>query len=168
VPGFADAATAERWFETLLANTDWQRERRRMYDRDVDVPRLMARFRLGEMPVPPELDEVVQRVIDATGTPINSVGLNYYRDEHDSVAPHNDHLYEIVKGYPISLVSLGASRKMTIRSKTLPRRVLDLDLEPGSLLVMSYDTQLHYDHGIPKLRKPVGPRISIAMRVRPA
>jgi hypothetical protein len=33
---------------------------------------------------------------------------------------------------------------------------------------MSYETQLHYDHGIPKLRKPVGPRISVALRVRPA
>ena len=32
---------------------------------------------------------------------------------------------------------------------------------------MSYETQLHYDHGIPKTRAPVGPRISVALRVRP-
>jgi alkylated DNA repair dioxygenase AlkB len=56
---------------------------------------------------------------------------------------------------------------MTIRSKSKPRRVLDLDLEDGSLLLMSYETQLHYDHGIPKTRTPVGARISIALRVRP-
>jgi hypothetical protein len=33
---------------------------------------------------------------------------------------------------------------------------------------MSYETQLHYTHGIPKTAEPVGPRISLAFRVRPA
>jgi alkylated DNA repair dioxygenase AlkB len=56
---------------------------------------------------------------------------------------------------------------MTIRSKSRPRRIFDLDLEGGSLLLMSYETQRHYDHGIPKTRTPVGPRISLALRVRP-
>ncbi len=32
---------------------------------------------------------------------------------------------------------------------------------------MSWDTQLHYDHSIPKQRVAVGPRISLAYRVRP-
>jgi len=138
-----------------------------MYDRDVDVPRLTSGYRLSEKDLPPVLAEVTRRVSDATGTPFNSVGLNFYRDGRDSVAPHNDHLYEIVAAYPIALISLGATRRMTIRSKTKPRRILDLDLEDGSLLLMSYETQLHYDHGIPKTRSPIGPRISVALRVRP-
>jgi hypothetical protein len=46
--------------------------------------------------------------------------------------------------------------------------VLHVDLAAGSLLVMSYETQLHYTHGIPKTREPVGPRISLALRVRRA
>ena len=82
------------------------------------------------------------------------------------MAPHNDHLYEIAAGQPIALVSLGATREMVIRAKQPPRRVLRIDLEPGSLLVMSYETQLHYDHGIPKQKVPVGPRISLAFRVK--
>jgi len=138
-----------------------------MYDRDVDVPRLTSGYRLSEKDLPPVLAEAARRVSDTTGTPFNSVGLNFYRDGRDSVAPHNDHLYEIVAPYPIALVSLGAARRMTIRSKTKPRRTFDLDLEDGSLLLMSYETQLHYDHGIPKTRAPIGPRISIALRVRP-
>ena len=48
------------------------------------------------------------------------------------------------------------------------RRILDLDLENGSLLVMSYETQLHYDHGVPKTKNPADARISIALRVRPS
>lgn len=138
-----------------------------MYDRDVDVPRLIARYRFSGDPVPEVLSEAAAQATQALGVPFNSAGLNLYRDGRDSVAPHNDHLYEIVAGYPIALISLGATRLMTIRSKARPRRILDLDLELGSLLLMSYDTQRFYDHGIPKTRKPVGPRISIALRVRP-
>ena len=100
--------------------------------------------------------------------PFNSVGLNLYRDGRDSVAPHNDHLNEICKGFPIALVSLGATRRMTIRAKAEPRRVLHVDLEPGSLLMMDYATQLHYTHGVPKTTEPVGERISLAFRVKPA
>ncbi len=33
---------------------------------------------------------------------------------------------------------------------------------------MGYETQLHYTHGIPKTKEPVGPRISLAFRVKPA
>jgi alkylated DNA repair dioxygenase AlkB len=138
-----------------------------MYDRDVDVPRLTSGYHLTDANLPRALAEAARRTIEATGAPFNRVGLNFYRDGRDSVAPHNDHLYEIVAGYPIALVSLGATRLMTIRSKTKPRRVFDLDVEEGSLLVMSYETQLHYDHGIPKARNALGARISIALRVRP-
>jgi alkylated DNA repair dioxygenase AlkB len=138
-----------------------------MYDRYVDVPRLVARYALDEPSVPPALAQAAQRGREQTAVPFNSAGLNLYRDGRDSVAPHNDHLYEIVAGFPIALISLGATRLMTIRSKAKPRRILDLDLESGSLLLMSYETQKFYDHGIPKTRSAVGARISIALRVRP-
>ncbi len=170
MPGFADAPTARRWLDVLRDEVTWRSERRRMYDRDVDVPRLVASYRLVDENLPAVLAEAAGRAADAAATPFNSVGLNFYRDGRDSVAPHNDHLYEIVAGYPIALISLGATRLMTIRSKKtvkLPRRSFDLDLEDGSLLIMSYETQLHYDHGIPKTRTPLGPRISVALRVRP-
>ncbi len=165
--GFADSEAARAWFGALREAVPWQAERRRMYDRDVDVPRLVARYGLDDEHLPAAIAEAARRVEASTGTPFNSVGLNLYRDGHDSVAPHNDHLYEIVAGHPIALISLGATRLMTIRSKSKPRRILDLDLENGSLLLMSYETQLHYDHGIPKTRGVVGPRISVALRVRP-
>ncbi len=167
MPGFADAATAQRWFDSLRSDVPWHSERRRMYDRDVDVPRLVASYRLADAQLPPALAQAAKRAKEAALTPFNSVGLNFYRDGRDSVAPHNDHLYEIVTGHPIALISLGATRLMTIRSKAKPRRIFDINLEEGSLLLMSYETQLHYDHGIPKTRTPVGPRISVALRVRP-
>ena len=143
-----------------------------MYDREVDVPRLTGHFRLPpEEPAdrfPPAILAAAEHVIGRTRVPFNSVGLNFYRDGRDSVAPHNDHLNVLVEGFPIGLVSLGSARRMTIRSKEPPRRVMHVDLAPGSLLMMSYETQLHYTHGIPKTKDPVGERISLAFRVKPA
>jgi len=169
-PDFVAAPVTEAWFAELRDGVKWKAERRQMYDREVDVPRLTAQFRLPpeEPPTPGAIVQAAQQVIATTGVPFNSVGLNFYRDGRDSVAPHNDHLDTILEGHPIALLSLGAPRRMTIRAKAPPRRVLHVDLAGGSLLLMSYATQLHYTHGIPKTKDPVGERISLAFRVRPA
>jgi alkylated DNA repair dioxygenase AlkB len=168
-PEFVPVEIAGAWFTELRESVPWHAQRRRMYDRDVDVPRLQAHFSLspGVEGAPDAIRAAASRVVAATGVAFNSVGLNLYRDGRDSVAPHNDHLDEIVAGCPIALLSLGASRRMAIRAKAAPRRVLHVDLAGGSLLLMSYATQLHYTHGIPKTDEPVGPRISLAFRVRP-
>ena len=169
-PGFVPADVAGAWFAELREAVSWTTQRRRMYDRDVDVPRLTAQFRLApeEGHVPDAIRVAAGKVVGVTGAPFNSVGLNFYRDGRDSVAAHNDHLDEIVHGFPIALLSLGATRRMTIRAKEPPRRALHVDLTEGSLLVMSYETQLHYTHGIPKTKEPVGARISLAFRVKRA
>lgn len=168
VPGLLEPGLAERAFATLRDQARWKSERRQMYDREVDVPRLLGSYKLADPRLPPVIAEIRACVATRVDAPFDSVGLNLYRDERDSVAPHNDHLYEIAEGEPIALVSLGATREMVIRAKHPPRRVLRIDLEAGSLLVMSYATQLHYDHGIPKQKHSVGPRISLAFRVKGA
>ena len=168
-PDFVPGDVARAWFDEVRGAVAWEAQRRRMYDRDVDVPRLVGHFRL--VPEATRLPEAIRaaarQVVAATGVAFTSVGLNFYRDGRDSVAPHNDHLEEIAPGCPIALLSLGATRRMTIRAKTPPRRVFHVDLAAGSLLVMSYETQLHYTHGVPKTNERVGPRISLAFRVRP-
>jgi len=169
-PRFVESAVADAWFVEVRAGVSWRAERRMMYDREVEVPRLVGHFRLDPAPAatPGAILEAARRVTEKLNVPFNSVGLNLYRDGHDSVAPHNDHLNEIRKGFPIALVSLGATRRMTIRAKAQPRSVVHVDLEPGSLLVMDYATQLHYTHGVPKMTEPVGERISLAFRVKRA
>jgi alkylated DNA repair dioxygenase AlkB len=164
---FLPADVAGTWFDEVRDGVAWAAQRRWMYDREVDVPRLVGHFRLCPQAaeVPAVIRAAAQRVIAATRVRFNSVGLNLYRDGRDSVAPHNDDLAELARGYPIALLSLGAGRRMTIRAKAKPGRVLRVDLAAGSLLVMSYETQRHYTHAIPKTSEPVGPRISLAFRV---
>jgi alkylated DNA repair dioxygenase AlkB len=182
-----DPPDAAAWFAELREGVAWKAERRQMYDREVDVPRLTGHFRLDppDPEMPPAIRQAAQKIARGTGVPFNSVGLNFYRDGRDSVAPHNDHLNTIVPGFPIGLLSLGSARRMNIRAKEPPTlgvikqgralgvikqgraRVIDIDLAPGSLLLMGYDTQIHYTHGIPKTKDPVGERISLAFRVKP-
>ena len=159
-----DEARAQRWFEQLRDGVQWRTERRPMYDRIVDVPRLVASFGLDDPDVPQPIRLMRPAVERFCGITFLSAGLNFYRDRNDSVAPHGDHTEEFVDESPVALVSLGATRRMTIRSRAKPKRVLDRDLEAGSLLVMSYATHSHFDHGIPKTQYEVGPRISVAFR----
>lgn len=167
-PDFVPAEVARAWFDEVRDAVKWEAQRRLMYDREVDVPRLVGHFRLADSArLPDAIRAAARQVIAATGVAFTSVGLNFYRDGRDSVAPHNDHLDEIAAGCPIVLLSLGDTRRMTIRAKAAPRRVCHVDLAAGSLLLMSYETQLHYTHGVPKTNEPVGPRISLAFRVKP-
>ncbi|MDR6936072.1 alpha-ketoglutarate-dependent dioxygenase AlkB [Luteibacter sp. 3190] len=166
-PGVVPPGQAADWFASLQAEIPWEAQRRAMYGRDVAVPRLVQHYALDEAGLPSAIAEAAAIVIARSGIAYTSVGLNLYRDGQDSVAPHNDHIEELVEGAPIALLSLGATRRMTLREREPPKRRFDLDMEAGSLLTMSYATQFHYDHGIPKTRTTVGPRISLAFRVRP-
>jgi alkylated DNA repair dioxygenase AlkB len=166
-PDSVPSALAQTWFETLRDGVAWSSFRRMMYEREVDVPRLVATFDLDavDLPEPVRAARCIAERLSAHV--FNSVGVNRYRDGNDSVAPHNDRLDDLVRGAPIALLSLGSARRFTITTKALPRRHLHLDLEAGSLLVMSYDTQLHLHHSVPKTRTAVGERISLAFRDRP-
>jgi len=166
-PGLVDAARAQAWFESLREHAQWARMSRPMYDRVVDVPRLLASYRADALPAHLPLAEMHARVRQKLPAPYSSIGLNLYRDGNDSVAMHGDKLHTLVEGHPIALVSLGAPRRMLIRDRAGSRTTLAVDLEPGSLLCMSHASQSTHEHGIPKTRRAQGARISAVFRVRP-
>lgn len=164
-PACVPAERAAEWLAILLAQMPWRSLRRPMYERVVDVPRLIANVALHDPERPPCLDAALAAVQALAPAPYTHVGLNLYRDDRDSVAPHGDRESDLLPGWPIAIVSLGAPRDMLIRPAGggASRRVL---LQPGSLLVMSHASQRTHEHGIPKCRAAAGPRISLAFRVR--
>ncbi|WP_345816509.1 alpha-ketoglutarate-dependent dioxygenase AlkB [Paraburkholderia sp. PREW-6R] len=165
LPDCVTAATAQRWFEQALGNVGWLSQQRMMYDREVAVPRLLATFAHEAPNLPAPLGEAFAAVRSLIGAPFNRVGLNLYRDGSDSVALHHDKTEKLVRGAPIAVISLGASRRMSIRPKdTRSGRVAHVELEAGSCLVMSYASQFTHEHGIPKTAGICGPRISLAFR----
>jgi alkylated DNA repair dioxygenase AlkB len=163
-PAIFDAAETAALFTQLLATTAWSKETMKMYDKLVDVPRLVAWYR--DEALPPPLQTIRARVEPVLGVSFNAVSLNYYRDGADSVAWHSDHDEELTADPVVALVSLGAMRQMHLRTKAVPRRQLRCDLEPGSILAMRGDVQAHWEHHVPKVSRPTSARISVALRTK--
>ncbi len=166
-PDAIDPGTARCWFDALRDGAAWEAMRRPMYDRMVDVPRLLAAYPAEAFPESLPLRAMLTRVQALAPAPYTSAGLNLYRDGNDSVAMHGDKLHSLAEGHPITLVSLGAPRRMLIRARTGARATIAIELMPGSLLRMSHAAQSTYEHGIPKTKRAVGPRMSVVFRVRP-
>ncbi|MHB1930849.1 MAG: alpha-ketoglutarate-dependent dioxygenase AlkB, partial [Acidimicrobiales bacterium] len=154
----------------LVETVPWRAERRPMYDRVVDVPRLLAFYGEGE-PLPhPALDAVGaaldERYAPALGERLVTAGLCLYRDGRDSVAWHGD---TIGRGSRedtvVAIVSLGATRRFSLRPVGAPGS-LRFDLAHGDLLVMGGSCQRTWQHAVPKTARPVGPRVSVQFRAR--
>jgi len=165
-PGVVDPDTAQCWFDSLAADAGWRHLRRPMYDRMVDVPRLLASYPVDELPADLPLARILACVQRHVPAPFTSIGMNLYRDGNDSVAMHGDKLHLLGDGHPVVVFSLGAPRRMLIRSVGDHADRIAIDLMPGSLLAMSHAMQTTHEHGIPKTRH-AGPRISVVFRARP-
>ena len=162
---------AGQLFEDLNVCVDWRSERRQMYDRVVNVPRLVSFCDLTVQPPPhPEIARLRRRLNDIyareLGEPFTTAGFCLYRDGEDSVAWHGD---TIGRGSThdtmVAIVSLGATRVLVMR----PRgggTSLRLPLRHGDLLVMGGSCQRTWEHAVPKTTIPTGPRMSIQFRPR--
>jgi alkylated DNA repair dioxygenase AlkB len=168
LPGWLSGADA--LFDDLLTDVPWQAERRQMYERVVDVPRLLCFY--GEQdPLPsPHLTSARERLnahyAPELGEPFTTAGLCLYRDGRDSVAWHGD---TIGRGKTtdtmVAIVSLGSPRHLMLRPRGGGATVKH-QLGHGDLIVMGGSCQRTWEHAIPKTSRPVGPRISIQFRPR--
>jgi alkylated DNA repair dioxygenase AlkB len=161
-------------FARLVASVPWQAERRQMYDRVVDVPRLLSWYAEGDAMPDPVLDQARDALSDhylpELGEPFRTAGLCYYRDGRDSVAWHGDRVNGRSRtgnmaDTMVAIVSIGEARRLLLR----PRNgggTLGFSLGHGDLLVMGGSCQRTWEHAIPKTARPVGPRISIQFRPR--
>jgi alkylated DNA repair dioxygenase AlkB len=167
-PGWITGADA--LFERLLEVVPWRAERRHMYDRMVDVPRLLKFYGEGE-PLPDPMLDQARDALDAhygqeLGERFRTAGMCLYRDGRDSVAWHGD---TIGRGSSedtmVAIISVGTPRALLLR----PRgggHVLRHEIGHGDLLVMGGSCQRTWEHAIPKTSRPTGPRISIQFRPR--
>src|SRR3954451_6983807 len=157
-------------FADLVESVPWRAERRQMYERVVDVPRLLCHYGAGE-PLPhPLLAEALHRLnrhsADEPGEPFVTAGLCLYRDGHDSVAWHGDRIGRSREADTmVAIVSGGAPRDLLVRPREGGTSIR-VPAGHGDLLVMGGSCQRTWDHCVPKTARPVGPRVSVQFRVR--
>src|SRR5215472_5946002 len=157
-------------FTRLAERVPWRAERRRMYDRTVDVPRLLC-FYGEDAELPDPALEACRHLLSQhyraeLGEPFRTAGLCLYRDGRDSVAWHGD------------TIGRGSTEATRADGKGADGKGADGDsggansgtlryhLGHGDLLVMGGSCQRTWEHAVPKSARSCGPRISVQFRPR--
>jgi alkylated DNA repair dioxygenase AlkB len=168
-PGWVSGADA--LFERVASVVPWRAERRRMYDRVVDVPRLLCFYGEGQALPDPMLtgarDALSEHYRAELGEPLCTAGLCLYRDGRDSVAWHGDTIGRgSTEDTVVAIVSLGTPRPLLLRPRDGSGPVIRHDVGHGDLLVMGGSCQRTWEHAVPKSARITGPRISVQFRPR--
>ena len=159
---------SDQLLDCLLTTVPWRAERRQMYDRQVDVPRLLCWYD-GDSEWPHPLLGAARNQLNThyrpeLGEPFVTAGLCFYRDGADSVAWHGD---TIGRGAHVdtmvAILSVGSARSLLLRPRS-GGESRKFSLGHGDLIVMGGSCQRTWEHAIPKTSRPVGPRVSIQFR----
>ena len=149
-------------FDVLVESVTWEHQQRPMYDRIVDVPRL-----IGSLPDPAEMGvEIVadmgRAISQRYGLSFERIGVALYRDGNDSVAWHGDQVARELPQAMVATVSLGEPRTFCLRPKG-GGQAQRFRLGHGDLVVMGGTCQRTWEHAVPKVAR-AGPRIALMFR----
>ncbi len=158
---------SEILFQTLVDTVGWRAERRQMYDRMVDVPRLVSIYdetmRLPDPVLASARDALTFHYRNELPTGFATAGMCFYRDGNDSVAWHGDRIgHSRTRDTLVAILSLGSTRPLMLRPAGGGRSVR-LTVGSGDLLVMGGSCQRTWEHAVPKV-PDAGPRISVQFR----
>ncbi|KAA1192001.1 alpha-ketoglutarate-dependent dioxygenase AlkB [Pseudohalioglobus sediminis] len=168
---------ARELLSRLLAETPWRQETITLFGKTHLQPRLLAWYGDPDavyrysgkthqpLPWTETLTALRQRMEALAGARFNSVLLNYYRDQRDSMGLHADDEPELGPQPVIASISLGEERKLYFRHKRQREmQGLDVPLPDGSVLLMRGDTQANWKHGVRKLWRHCEPRVNLTFR----
>ena len=174
-PKFLETTQTSQIFQQIMDETPWEMPEMVMFGKKYSQAGLSTWFTntgvnyvysgITRTPyvMTPLLNDIMNACALKSGAEYNSVLVNLYRDGSDSVSWHSDN--EAVNGSEptIASVSLGVTRRFDLRHKESGETVR-VDLEDGSLLVMSGLSQHCWVHQIAKTKTKVGPRINLTFR----
>lgn len=161
----------------LIDEISWRAESIVVWGKTYPQPRLIAwhgdigknytysGIQLTPLPWTQMLLDIKSRVEAVTHTGFNSVLLNYYRNQRDSMGMHSDDEPELGDRPILASLSLGEERTFILKHKRdKALKPVRLQLESGSLLLMKGETQRYWKHGIDKETHPCAPRVNLTFR----
>jgi alkylated DNA repair dioxygenase AlkB len=169
--------SADALLRQLIAEIPWRHENILVWGKMYSQPRLVAWYgdrgsdytysgiKLTPRPWTDLLRDIKKRVETVSATAFNSVLLNYYRDNRDSMGFHSDDEPELGARPIIASLSFGEERMFIMKHRVNKlAKPVRLRLESGSLLLMKGETQRYWKHGLAKTSRPCGPRINLTFR----
>ncbi|HLO84826.1 MAG TPA: alpha-ketoglutarate-dependent dioxygenase AlkB [Nostocaceae cyanobacterium] len=176
-PGFLNQLEATNLFEHCK-KLKWQQNQFEIFGKINDLPRLecmygetgayyvysRGRVKLEANPWTPELLWLKNKVEEFCKYRFQVVIGNLYRHGQDSIGWHSDNEPSMGKSPAIASISLGASRKFSIKSKLKDAKPYHYRLEHGSLLLMLPGCQEGFVHEVPKDNSVLKERINLTFR----
>lgn len=172
-PSFLGPASSDEHLNGLLVEVPWEARSIVLFGRRVLQPRLACWYgdeaysysgiTLEPRPWSARLATLKAMVEAASNHSFNSVLVNLYRDGNDSMGWHADDEPELGSEPVIASLSLGCTRRFRFRHRD-SKETVEVDLEPGSLLVMSGLSQTRWVHDVPKSKRVTEPRINLTFR----
>ena len=175
LPNWLDNEAASLLLELFHRELAWRNGTIKIFGKLMPIPRLQAWYgdngtdyqysgvKMASLPWHPALYKLKLKCELECSSSFNSVLANLYRDGADSMGMHADNEPELGAQPTIASISLGGIRNFDFKHRVSGEK-LRLPLEHGSLLIMSGDTQKHWQHGIAKTKKHVEPRINFTFR----
>lgn len=159
----------------LINSVEWQHDEIILFGKKITTKRKVAWY--GDqnfeytyshvskkaLPWTTELLSLKQLIEQKTNQTFNSCLLNLYHNGQEGMGWHSDNEKELKKNGAIASVSLGATRKFSLKHKTT-KQIIPIDLENGSLLLMKGATQEHWLHRLHTTTKCSLIRINLTFR----
>jgi alkylated DNA repair dioxygenase AlkB len=170
-------AEANHWQQLLAQKADWKNDELLMFGKKIVTSRKVALYADNTttytyskqtklaLAWTTDLLQLKQIIESKTAQTFNMCLLNLYHHGKESMGWHSDNETELQANGSIASLSLGAERKFMFKHKE-SKKVISLNLEHGSLLLMQGTIQQHWQHQLPPMAKVETPRINLTFRNR--
>lgn len=173
IENFIEKEESLKLFEELKGSIEFEEREITIYGKTYLQPRLIKWFgdreytyskqTFKQESMPKIINQLKEKIEKETEKEFNSVLINYYRNEKDSMGKHSDDEKELGINPTICSLSLGEIRDFVIINKETKERI-KIPLSSGSLLIMGEDSQEKYYHELPKSSKRKSGRINLTFR----
>ncbi len=166
---------SSRIFNALLNEIAWKNDEAIIFGKHIVTKRKVAwyasypfeysyskvsRTALAWTPLLLDLKNLVEK---HTGAVYNSCLLNLYHSGQEGVGWHSDDEKDLKENGSVASLSFGATRRFILKHRQSKEKV-EFKLSSGDLLEMKDQTQTHWVHQIPLMKKVKDARVSLTFR----
>lgn len=150
-------------FEVIQEGIRWDNRLKRRKTASFGVAYNYSGMTYPQTEMMTELIPICLQIKNEIGFAPNNCLLNYYAGGNSTMGYHSDNSEDLQEGTGVVIISLGAERYISYRSKLDKLSKYKYLLQNGSLLYMDNLIQKNWMHAIPKQRN-IGERISLTFR----